>query len=347
MLTWSLTICTYNRPHFLTQTIGYALAQTRRPDEIIVVDGSDDWQANKERIEQDHKPELGGISLIYKEAKVRSLTCQRNQALELASSDIVFSLDDDIYLFADAAETVMKVYEADKDEEIAMVAGHFTSGAPKRDGPDLPELDRGGFGLKAWLREKLENQMALDAHFVPYWGPVRKSPVPSCVAHYNVFPVGLINGGRTTFRRKLSEDVRWSEVLRFYATHEDSDFSYRLSQKGRLVVAPDAGFFHADGNEGTTGRFKVNTIRVRNLMALHKVHSRSLLKSAWRLALSFGKFALLYAFLDPLRGRFTFPTVRAYAFGILQIPVYLGKNRSGFEAWYIGVQNRMYGDRYK
>ncbi|MFA8385928.1 MAG: glycosyltransferase family 2 protein [Pelagibaca sp.] len=344
-LSWTLTICTYNRPHFLVETLRCALGQTRLPAEVVVVDASDDWEDTRTAMQAEFGTQWDSVRFVYVAADVRSLTFQRNQALRLATSDIVFSLDDDIYLYPDAAEIVMTVYEADKTEEIAMVAGQFTPGP--YDAEHLrayPTIQTGHTGSA--FRQWLERQLTLDSHFVPYGTPVDMSPVPASVAHLNIFPNGLVNGGRTTFRRKFAENTGWTELLRYYATHEDSDFSYRMSAFGRLVVAPDAGFFHADGNTSTASRFWINTIRVRNLLALHAIHSPNRMRSALRCGASFAKFMMLYLAIDAVQKRITFPTMRAYAYGILQIPVFLFMPMQNFRQWYADLQEHMYGDRY-
>lgn len=345
-LSWTLTICTYNRPHFLVETLRHALNQTRPPVEVVVVDASDNWEEHRDRMQSEFASDWDNVSLVYAPAEVRSLTFQRNQALSLATSDIVFSLDDDIYLYPDAAENVMDVYEADTDCEIAMVTGLFTPGPYDPDAAPTAAVALAGqetSGMRAWVEE----QLTLDSHFVPYSDPVDMGPLPASVQHLNVAPSGLVNGGRTTFRRKFAQDSGWTELLRYYATHEDSDFSYRMSRYGRLVVAPDAGFFHADGNESTASRFLINKIRVRNLLALHAVHSSNRVRSALRCCASFAKFASIYVAIDAAQKRLSFPTVRAYLYGISQIPVFLFMPIRDFRKWYTNMQERMYGDRYK
>ena len=344
-LTWTLTICTYNRPNFLVETLRHALSQTRLPSEIVVVDASDTWEEHRDRVLSEFSSDWERVSLVYAPAKVRSLTFQRNQALGLATSDIVFSLDDDIYLYPDTAETIMDVYEADTKCEIAMVTGLFTPGPYCPNAAPTPAhafADLKVSRLRAWIAD----QLSLDSHFVPYSDPVDMGPVPASVQHLNVHPSGLVNGGRTTFRRKFAQKAGWTEVLRYYSTHEDSDFSYRMSLMGRLIVAPDAGFFHADGNERKISRFRVNTIRVRNLLALHVVHSPSRLRSAGRCIASFAKFALLYMIIDLSRWRFSLPTARAYLYGIAHIPIFLFWPFSNFKKWYTDIQERMFRNVY-
>lgn len=346
-LSWGLTVCTYNRAQFLMQCLKYILAQTRLPSEIVVVDASDYWEDTYNTVLSTYEKELKGIRLVYQPAKVRSLTYQRNQALELSQSDIIFSLDDDIYLFPDAAAIIMEAYETDVDEEIAMIGGHFTAHSPgdakhaREVEPEVGDSD----GVLDRVRTTLEEQLSLDKHFAPYDQPVDDSDVPESVEGLDVYPGGLVNGGRTTFRRRFGIQVRWSQLLRYYATHEDSDFSYRMSKFGRLLVAPKAGFFHADGNDSRFSRFKINTIRVRNLMALHRVWSDSKLRSSWRLLATFCFFMALYLVIDPARKRFSFPIVRAYALGAAQIPMFMFYPFGDFKAWYLDLQEKMYRAR--
>ena len=345
-LTWSLTICTYNRPHFLLETLGYVAKQTRLPAEVVVVDGSDNWDETLGKV-RDAYPDLWGkIDLVYEPAKVRSLTYQRNQALDLAKSDIVFSLDDDIYLFPETADLILQIYEADPDEEIAMVGAFFSESAPGHEAaPEQGSDPVEPAGFLGKLKQRLEAQLSLDSHFVPYWAPVDRSDPPQEVQAFNVFAAGLINGGRTTFRRRYGVESRWSELLKYYATHEDSDFSYRMSRFGRLLTAPDAKLFHADGNERQYNRFRVNLIRVRNLMALHRSYSDNRARSVFRLLRSFLFFLGLYLLIDAAQKRFSFPVVRAYGYGILQIPVFMFYPFGDFRTWYLNLQEKMYRTR--
>lgn len=346
LLDWTLAICTYNRLHFLVRTLSYAVVQTRPPAEVVIVDASDDWEAHRAEVQRRFADYWEDIRLVYVPADVRSLTFQRNQSMRLATSDIVFSIDDDIYLFPDAAERIMQIYEADTGCEVAMVAGHFTSHAPDDEAAEpATDLPAPVLGLRGRLLGWLEDQLSLDNHFVPYDGRVDKGPLPPAVEAAGGSANGLINGGRTTARREWAVKTGWSEILRYYSTHEDGDFSYRMSRRGRLVHATQAGFFHADGNDSKASRFRINTIRVRNLMALHAIHSNARAGSAIRLALSFLKFALLYCAIDPLRKRFSFPTVRAYLLGVVQIPVFLFWPFRDFTAWYTELQEKMYGNR--
>ncbi len=339
-------IPTYNRPQFLMNCLKYIFLQTRLPSEVVIVDASDYWEETYNKVKSAYQMHWETINLVYEPAKVRSSSHQRNQALELCQCDIVFSLDDDMYLYPDAAAIIMEAYDRDVAEEIAMIAGHFTESSPDSvssevaapTAEDIPVATSFSSRVKAWL----ERQLAMDKHFVPYDQPFCSDPPPASVQDLpRIFPEKLINGGRATFRRKYALQTRWSTTLLYYATHEDSDFSYRMSYCGRLLTAANAKFFHADGNTSQFKRFKVNAIRVMNLMALHRESSPNRLRSSFRLLRSFCSFIGVYLLIDAAQKRFSFPTVRAYLFGIAAIPVFLLYPFNDFRAWYIRRQEIM------
>ncbi len=342
-LTWGMIVCTYNRVDFLVECLKHVLGQTRPPSEVCVVDASDDWEANRDRVKETYADHWERVRLVYEPAKVRSITYQRTQALQAAEADVIISLDDDIYLYPDAAEKVMDVYESDPDERIAMVAALFAHMPP---GEDTGQRDEAAApkapGLASQLRQLLENQLSLDAHFVPYDAPHEPGELPPGVETTGARVGGLVNGGRTTFRRKFGLQEGWSPLLLRYATHEDSDFSYRMSKHGLLVLQPEALFFHADGNDGRYDRFRSGTIRVLNLMALHRESSSSRLRSSLRLTATFARFAGLYALIDPARKRFSLPNVRAYALGAGLVPFFMFYPFEDFRGWYHEQQKRLY-----
>lgn len=346
-LSWGLIVITYNRAEFLVECLKHTLNQSRPPSEVVVVDASDYWEKTYEEMKEVYAEHWENVRLVYEPAKVRSIPFQRNQALDLAQADIVFSLDDDIYMEPDAAEIIMEGYEADEKEEVSMIGGHFTEAHPDESVPvheeATPVVQEGGLVNK--IKGRLEQSLTLESHFVPYGKVVRFIDPPQQLKDQGIYPSGLINGGRTTFRRKFGVKSRWSTLLRYYATHEDSDFSYRMSYFGLIATAPKAGFFHADGAEARPNKFKINKIRVRNLMALHRVSSENRLRSAWRLMVSFCYFAGLYLMIDPVRKRFTLPNVRSYLQGALMAPYFMFYPFKDFVAWYTDHQEKMYRKR--
>ena len=102
---WSLLIATYNRPESLCRSLRFATAQSRPPAEVIVVDASDRWEEHRTMVLQQvaaHAP--AAILWRYERARVRGLATQRNQAIALASGDVLFLIDDDAFMYPDCAE---------------------------------------------------------------------------------------------------------------------------------------------------------------------------------------------------------------------------------------------------
>jgi GT2 family glycosyltransferase len=150
----------------------------------------------------------------------------------------------------------------------------------------------------------------------------------------------VVNGFRITFRRRYAVRVGWSEMLRYYGVFEDADFCARLSAHGRIVVALDAYVCHVQAPGGRLSRATVDRLRVMNLLALHRLYG-SPVSSGLRVSGSFLRLALLYALLDPLRGRPSLPTARAYLRGIALAPRILSRPREGFEEWYASRQREL------
>lgn len=70
-LTWALCVATLNRIDALETCVRCALAQTRSPAEIVIVDASDTWAEHRERI----AAVVGGreVPLRHLKAERRSL----------------------------------------------------------------------------------------------------------------------------------------------------------------------------------------------------------------------------------------------------------------------------------
>jgi len=118
-----LTLCaiipTFRREKHLVQTINAILAQTRKPDEILVIDQTPAGE---------HKPEtVQFLKEAHARGDIRLVTISkpsvypaRNKAILLARSDILLYLDDDITPVPDFVERHLSHYS---DPDVAGVAG--------------------------------------------------------------------------------------------------------------------------------------------------------------------------------------------------------------------------------
>src|SRR4051795_6957520 len=95
----SLVIPTYNRSAFLVQTILSVLAQTRLPDELIVIDdgSTDDTRETLAKF---------GHQVSYHYQPNAGLAAARTAGLGLSTGDVLCFLDSDDLLLPAALETL-------------------------------------------------------------------------------------------------------------------------------------------------------------------------------------------------------------------------------------------------
>lgn len=201
----TVIIPTMNRPESLDRTLKYVANATDVPQQIIVVDQSQNKETqeqNKTILEKYHEFE----SKVYEHQKIASLTKARNIGLTLASNDILVFSDDDVDVPTDIFSNVTHLMQ---EERIAMIAG--------LDDLTLQSKTNMGYflGTKSFFKRKIghvtfsmlsrypdnvssqtETQWAQGFFFV-----VRKS----CLERWQ---------------------IRWDENLTSYAYAEDLDFSY-------------------------------------------------------------------------------------------------------------------------
>jgi glycosyltransferase involved in cell wall biosynthesis len=94
------------------------MSQSRAPEEVIVVDSSDEPSQNIALIEQISK--TNGIPVRFISSKA-SMTYQRNIGLESVRSDVVLFPDDDSLLYPDTMTDVMDIYDRDESDLIGGV----------------------------------------------------------------------------------------------------------------------------------------------------------------------------------------------------------------------------------
>src|SRR5882757_353619 len=89
-LAWSLIVCTFKREHVLPRCVRCALASTRRPTEVIIVDASPYWQTTRDAVLGEFEGANPDVNFVYVAARRASLTAQRNQGLDMTSGDVSF-----------------------------------------------------------------------------------------------------------------------------------------------------------------------------------------------------------------------------------------------------------------
>ncbi len=226
-LSSSLIIPTYNRPDALAKCIRSILNQTVKPDEILVIDDGE-----LDDIPLRNQCEARGIKCRLERKPKKGVVHSRNLGIELAQNDMVFLLEDDVELFPDYMEQILKVFRESDDLHLGGVGGIIVNlGGRNSIFKRLLKLTymiflvcsrRPGKILPSGFSEDLDNPADLSK-------------------------VDYLMGGVSAFRKDVIKQYRFSERFQGasgYGQGEDKDFSLRISQDHQLLINPAAKLYH-------------------------------------------------------------------------------------------------------
>ncbi len=109
MTTFSVLICTYNRPDTLGLSLDSLINRTiEKPDQVVVVNGGDE---RSDHIIQDHMGKTG-IKVELVKTVNKNLAASRNIGLAHCAGEIVAMTDDDAEVFPDWVTQVKKIHAA-------------------------------------------------------------------------------------------------------------------------------------------------------------------------------------------------------------------------------------------
>jgi len=219
-MTISVIIPTKNRPKDLHRTIDTLLVQTRRPDEIVVID-----QSCSPCLAEGSLP----VPLVYIHAPYLSgLTEARNLAMTRATGDIWLFLDDDVVLEQQYLEQLLLAYTPD----VTGVSGIITN------------YNRPGISRRLFEAVFVKGSFHDDRQ-PAYWNSQRLR---------NLGPqrVRQLGGGLMSFRAEAIRDMRFDTNLTGGCLAEDIDFCARLHRGSILLIAPAARLSHERSEIGRT-----------------------------------------------------------------------------------------------
>lgn len=240
---YDVAIATRNRPEALALSIPLILNQDPLPQQIVVVDSSDDHQTVKELVESILGPHEVPFEIIHSEP---GLTLQRNICIAKAKAEIVFLPDDDSLFFPDTAQQILTVYALDHDKTIGGVCSAESPESP------LDQNDSSTYQMTladriknqlSHLRCKLEQRFFKDP-FIIHGRSVYPAQQPDWFREHDVVPVEYMTGFRMTFRTAVVQSLVFDERLRKYGLFEDVDASFFVSSKKSLVGARQAKIYH-------------------------------------------------------------------------------------------------------
>jgi GT2 family glycosyltransferase len=266
----SLIVCTYRRATAVERLLQALAAQTRVPDETLVVDASPDDET--QRVVETLIGSGGLPSLGYFKAppEHRGLTRQRNYGIERASGDLIAFLDDDTIPEAEYFAETLSCFE--RHAKAAGVGGFITNEVEWWES-NGPEGAQGGalFNWGAWerreaLRWRLRRGLGLVSELPPGWMPPagHGRPVGYLPPDGQDHEVEFLMGCSFTFRREVFRDERFSSYFEGYGLYEDMDFCLRAARRAPLYLCTRARLAHYHAPAGRPNQFRYGWMVVRN-----------------------------------------------------------------------------------
>jgi GT2 family glycosyltransferase len=216
----AIVIPTIGRHAELRRMLASLAAQTRLPDEILIMDQDRSSVALVKEF-----PQLK-IQVV---AVPGSAASKRNAGFRAMSPDIelVGVMDDDIELEPQAIDALLKFWKQAPDDLGG--AGCNLVNHPPTLAPRLKGL---------WLTSRLSLYDSTK-------GAVLRSGIHTmigCVDHHSY--VHWLSSMAAVFPRRVLDEFMFDEWFQTYSYLEDLDFTYRIGKRYRLAVVADARVYH-------------------------------------------------------------------------------------------------------
>jgi GT2 family glycosyltransferase len=341
--TWSLVIATYQREDVLRRCLKLAATQTRPPAEIIVVDSSTNWEATRSWTLGELAPEYPAIQWHYVEAVTRSSGAQRNQGARLASSDVLFLIDDDSLMYPDCAEKIMEVYDADVGRQIVGVnAVHVPEPPDEPNESADPEYGTTkNYSAVARFTRRLLNA---DDIFIPYEAEWPRLPIPEAVAKLKVSRWTNAAGWGMTFRREICLKEPFDEILAAYSAQEDSDMSYRATRRGAFVGHDEARLCHIGSRGGRLSILTVSTLKGLNSLVLHRLNTDDVERGRTLSRRLLWRRTVIALAKDVQKRRWGCPDARGWFRAARMVDRIFDQTPDELRAWYPRLQSSLLAD---
>ncbi len=195
-------------------------AQTRSPEQIIIVDSSDQALAESERFREAFDASVfPGSELLYLRS-TPGLTVQRNLGAARAKGDVVFFFDDDVIVAPNYLAIMMDDFAAHPE-----YGGGMGNIAGAGRGRRLGDIFRRFFLL----------------NYANAAGRMQPSGWPThAVGRGEFMTVEVLSGALAAYRRHVLAECQFDEAVAGYGYMEDVDFSYRVSRRYPLFYEPHA-----------------------------------------------------------------------------------------------------------
>lgn len=226
----SVVILSY-RPEDLKDLIECLIKQTKRPDEVVLVDTRPEGPL---RDVADGTLGNTGIRLKYHRRPDLGTSRGRNLGIEVSSGDLIVFLDDDMLIAPDYLESAARFFSKPEYHAVAGITMLGPYPGKVTEVPRRPWLSR--------LRHASKCVFLLDTRSP---GTVLPTGFRSELPH-DTRPVQWLQGCNSVWRSTVIKRYRFSTELERhpYALGEDIELSSRISKEHVLYVVRASGVFH-------------------------------------------------------------------------------------------------------
>jgi glycosyltransferase involved in cell wall biosynthesis len=247
----AIVVPTKDRPMELARMLDSLCAQTRLPDEVIIVDsGRPPIAPLLDRFR-------GELAIRYLAVSPPSATRQRNIGIRETrpESSLIALIDDDNVFPPDSLETMMDFWDQ---------AGEDVGGAAFNllNHPDLYAAGLKSLPFTEWLGlYGREPGRVMPSGFQVLAGTLK-----------NTRDVEWLTTGAAVWRREVFRRFVFDEWYEEYSYLEDLDFSYEVGRFFRLVIVALAGVYHYPGVHGRGSGYAFGRREVFNRLHFVRKH---------------------------------------------------------------------------
>ena len=238
----AFVVATKDRPGDLRTMLRSLADQSRRPDQVVIVDSS---AAPVQSVAE----EFGGLNVKYIHVDRPSASGQRNTGIRAVDEgmDLIAFFDDDAVLEAGSLE-VMLDFWATAPAEMGGAAFNWLNFEPTGGG---------------WLKQ------SAACRWLGLYSPVKGQVTPS---GWQTMPevvwettmVQWLLSGASVWRKEVFQRFCFDEFFDGYSYLEDLDFSYSVGRHYKLAVVAGAGFKHYPSPSGRSGMVRFGKVEVAN-----------------------------------------------------------------------------------
>lgn len=264
---FTLIICTYLRPQSLLDLLQSIKEQTLYPNEILIIDGSTDFET--ENILK--KNTFKNLTYYKVDDNNRGLTKQRNFGINKTSntSDIVCFLDDDVILEPDYFQAVINAFNSDKQVVgvggVAINENRWLLKEQTKNYSTINFYEFDNYIIEESLRNKVRNILGLQSPnnpgVMPDFSHGRTYSYPLTGKNYMV---DLLVGMSFSFKRIVFENIKFTTYFEGYGLYEDADYSLRALKFGKNIISTKATLNHYHNPFGRPNHYKYGKMVIRN-----------------------------------------------------------------------------------